>query len=110
MCFVAFPWLLLWNYFIFKPMNASGSPGWSVHLVLVISIVALVLPFWKWANSRTRLRFTRLVLEQGHCPSCGYALADIPAADDGCTVCPECGSAWRISPPDTSSTPFPDPR
>lgn len=31
----------------------------------------------------------------GYCAQCGYELKGLPKADDGCTVCPECGAAWR---------------
>lgn len=31
----------------------------------------------------------------GYCPSCGQDLTGTPADGDGCTVCPECGAAWR---------------
>lgn len=31
----------------------------------------------------------------GLCPSCAYDLRRVEAAADGCTVCPECGGAWR---------------
>lgn len=30
------------------------------------------------------------------CPSCRYDLAGLPTEPDGCTVCPECGAAWRF--------------
>ncbi len=33
------------------------------------------------------------------CPQCLYDLAGSPAEDDGCTVCPECGAAWRFGEP-----------
>ncbi|GJM18987.1 MAG: hypothetical protein DHS20C14_12000 [Phycisphaeraceae bacterium] len=32
----------------------------------------------------------------GVCWSCGYDLKGLPAAADGCVVCPECGAAWRV--------------
>jgi hypothetical protein len=38
-----------------------------------------------------------VVLSAGHCASCGYELAQLPPEDDGCTVCPECGAAWRLT-------------
>lgn len=28
---------------------------------------------------------------------CGYDLKDVPRAEDGCSVCPECGGAWRVA-------------
>src|SRR5262245_35378401 len=31
----------------------------------------------------------------GLCPCCLYGLAEIPPAQDGNVVCPECGGAWR---------------
>jgi hypothetical protein len=37
------------------------------------------------------------VLSIGHCPSCTYRLFDIEEEADGCTVCPECGGAWKLS-------------
>jgi len=32
----------------------------------------------------------------GLCPSCAYQIDEIEPDDDDCTVCPECGGAWRI--------------
>lgn len=37
----------------------------------------------------------RFMVGAGACASCDYPLAGVPEAVDGCTVCPECGSAWR---------------
>lgn len=30
------------------------------------------------------------------CPACAYRIAGVPPEPDGCTVCPECGAAWRM--------------
>jgi len=30
------------------------------------------------------------------CPACGFDLVPSPVESDGCTVCPECGAAWRL--------------
>lgn len=30
------------------------------------------------------------------CPSCRYSLRGLTPEADGCTVCPECGAAWRM--------------
>ena len=38
----------------------------------------------------------RCVLSIGHCPSCAYRISDIEIESDGCTVCPECGGAWKL--------------
>lgn len=43
-------------------------------------------------------------LAEGRCPSCGYDLTRIAPEPDRCSVCPECGAAWRLPP---SSLPNP---
>lgn len=30
------------------------------------------------------------------CPACEFSLRDLLPQADGCTVCPECGAAWKI--------------
>ncbi|MEM1165048.1 MAG: hypothetical protein AAGI30_02020 [Planctomycetota bacterium] len=30
------------------------------------------------------------------CPACDFDLDELVPEDDGCTVCPECGTAWRV--------------
>ncbi|MBX3387428.1 MAG: hypothetical protein KF768_12735 [Phycisphaeraceae bacterium] len=37
-----------------------------------------------------------LYLLAGQCAACGYSIGDLRSAEDGCTVCPECGGAWRL--------------
>jgi hypothetical protein len=31
-----------------------------------------------------------------YCPACGHNLRGVSTESDGCTVCPECGAAWRV--------------
>ena len=38
-------------------------------------------------------------LERGVCGSCCYSIESLPSDPDGCTVCPECGAAWKLPPP-----------
>lgn len=38
----------------------------------------------------------RLLLKHRRCASCAYDLAGTPMQPDNCTVCPECGAAWRL--------------
>lgn len=35
-------------------------------------------------------------LEERLCPACGCGLRGVEAEADGCSVCPECGAAWRL--------------
>ncbi len=52
-------------------------------------------------RSRVQARANTLVetmLKDRHCPSCAYPLEGLrPDPEDGCTVCPECGGAWRLA-------------
>lgn len=40
----------------------------------------------------------RQYTDAGHCGRCLYGLSGLRAEADGCTVCPECGAAWRLTP------------
>ena len=51
---------------------------------------------------RRGVSMARAIAAHGHCATCGYLLVDLPAAPDGCTVCPECGSAWKITAPQSA--------
>ncbi len=35
-------------------------------------------------------------LASGFCPNCRYGLQSLRPEEDGCTICPECGAAWRV--------------
>ena len=66
----------------------------SASLVFLCSI-----PWFAWYNSK-RSRFGKvaaLLLKRLRCPHCGYDLRMLPAdPEDGATVCPECGCAWKL--------------
>lgn len=56
-------------------------------------------PWWVW-NRLKRSRFGKVaaaMLKYSRCPHCGYDLRLLPTdPEDGATVCPECGCAWRL--------------
>jgi hypothetical protein len=56
--------------------------------------------FWIVWFAIKRRRFGHVaaaMLAQRRCPHCGYDLRALPAeAQDGATVCPECGCAWHL--------------
>lgn len=37
------------------------------------------------------------MLRRLRCPSCTYDITGVEPGGDGCTVCPECSAAWRMS-------------
>jgi hypothetical protein len=75
----------------------------SGHVSLAVSI-AIVVVFAGGAvaiGGRSLVRanwptWRRVMLAEGHCPSCGYGLMELKEQEDGCRVCAECGAAWRV--------------
>lgn len=53
-----------------------------------------------WCFSRTVWRNASCAIatmtRAGLCPACAYRIDDCQPEADGCTVCPECGGAWRV--------------
>jgi hypothetical protein len=82
------------------PALLGALPAWLILPAIVLAWLgfAFVLTLTleripitrgsRWVNSQ--------VSELGVCYACGYDLVDLPAEGDGCTVCPECGAAWRV--------------
>lgn len=87
--------MLLWSFWT-APMG-KRTIGRAIGFAGVI--VSGVL-FWHFWYKRRRAVFERRLVERGRearaCPACGYGLGECAAAEDGCTVCPECGGAWNL--------------
>ena len=63
-------------------------------------VASVVFPAWSlWLGLR-RNRTERtcwFMLSCRRCPHCGYDIRGLPTDyEDGATVCPECGCAWRL--------------
>lgn len=55
------------------------------------------LAFWKSARRSRFHRIHKIMLEHIRCPHCGYDMRLLPTdPQDGATVCPECGCAWKL--------------
>lgn len=77
----------------------TGSFG-SAPLAQSASLVWFsIIPWLIWMGIK-RARFGKVaaaMLEYLRCPHCGYDLRLLPTdPEDGATVCPECGCAWRL--------------
>lgn len=70
-------------------------------LIGIGGFLAMPPVIW-WLMRSHRQEVASMVTREHYCASCGYSLREIDAAPDGCTVCPECGSAWRITSKDQS--------
>ncbi len=63
----------------------------------MFALPPLVVVVFLWSGRRyVRDGYHRVFLAKEYCPSCGYRLLGAPPEGDGCTVCPECGAAWRL--------------
>lgn len=69
--------------------------------VILSAIVAGVISFW-WLSINFWLklfasRFVKAIRPTGRCVRCLYDLSGCPVEPDDCRVCPECGSAWKVT-------------
>ncbi len=91
--------LALGGYLVVSALTGHVHSSWidrGLLLVLIAGFVGLTLH----EHSRHAIRrCARALLEERRCPSCAYDLQGLAPAPDGCTVCPECGAAWRTHRP-----------
>lgn len=80
--------------------------GWQETLLLgglassyLLLVLLLTIPVATNAGQRARIKQVDEVLAAGKCPVCSQCLPTGAVEADGCTVCPECGSAWRLPEP-----------
>lgn len=86
------------------PLPESFLLVLALASAIVIGLTGLFLPyaaiwFWSWRFGRRAL--ARSMLKRGFCPACKYAIATVHPKTDGCTVCPECGAAWKLNAPNS---------
>ncbi len=55
---------------------------------------------WLFIRRKRFHKVAAVLLAYGHCPHCGYNLANLPLDEvEGVTICPECGCAWQLPQP-----------
>ncbi|MCC5821808.1 MAG: hypothetical protein LAT64_00810 [Phycisphaerales bacterium] len=81
----------------------SGPSHQTMYGVVAVGLiaVAVVNPI---AIRRRRSKLAGQLAWFSECLACAYPLDELEPDPDGCTVCPECGAAWRIGvqPSDTA--------
>lgn len=92
-------------------MIFSGSAGARgvVAAVLMLNLMLFVggmLTALIWMGRRAGVsdELAGFRLPRGECAACAHPIREIPAEADGCTVCPECGAAWRLGDRGAGST------
>lgn len=84
--------------------RAFNSQAIGMTIAMIVFVLAYGIIGWVVVTAifrRNAQRIARTIAAAGHCPTCGYSFAELEAAADGCTVCPECGGAWRAAAPAT---------
>jgi hypothetical protein len=81
------PLLKVPDFLVFLLFGVIGQ----VLIVVAQSLVIYKAARWLWAPIEARE-----MLRKNLCPHCRFSLAAIVPDPDGCTVCPECGAAWKL--------------
>ncbi len=78
-----------------------AAKQWGVILKESVPMIYIFIwPFVAWGHLRKKRFGSIAAAMKKHlrCPHCGYDLRDLPVDEnDGATVCPECGCAWKLT-------------
>jgi hypothetical protein len=96
-------WVALWftawfAYFRFF----STWKGWDPVLIMFATLYftfpfAAVYVGYRKAKRARRESIRQVMLKHLRCPHCGYDIRGLRTVpEDGATICPECGCAWRL--------------
>jgi len=79
---------------IIRPSALSSTARYLLPLSASLTFLYLL---WIIARRIRSRRVVEIMLEYLRCPHCGYDLRMLLAdPQDGATVCPECGCAWKL--------------
>lgn len=79
---------------IVQDIRAVRPPGIMACLLFVASVLWTLRACRGLGNDPRRIIDS--LLWRTRCGSCGNDLRALEPADDGCTLCPECGAAWKL--------------
>ncbi len=75
----------------------GGSLGWFLMVFVLVPCSGLVLVWQGRLVLAARARWwVKRRLPHQQCAACEFSLAGLAPEPDGCTVCPECGAAWKL--------------
>ena len=94
--------MIAWNWMV--PLLTGGSTSvdyfssriqsqFWFHLIVFGGIMGGYFKLYTWRSAKAA---RRAMLRAELCVSCAYPLDGCQPEPDGCTVCPECGAAWRL--------------
>lgn len=78
--------------------NVNGPMSYHVAalIMLLAPILVWLTTFLLICAKIGRDRLVSDLRDRRRCAACFYPLDDCKPEPDGCTVCPECGAAWRL--------------
>jgi hypothetical protein len=71
-------------------------PSKWTFAVGIMNIAALITTIFHSVLRFDRIYALHYLPMHSMCPACGHSLTGLAPESDGCTVCPECGAAWKI--------------
>lgn len=77
-------------------VGALGLLSWGGKFAFNLGVPLLLMGVFAASFDPLPEHMMRLLLKHRRCASCAYDLAGTPVQPDLCTVCPECGAAWRL--------------
>ncbi|MBY0112661.1 MAG: hypothetical protein K2Y21_07560 [Phycisphaerales bacterium] len=86
--------------FLLGVLLLGGTVGlWGFLALCGVSLLFSFCGAWVF-DRRVKIPGTAAArIERGLCGSCVYPIETTSPQPDGCTVCPECGAAWKLPPP-----------
>jgi hypothetical protein len=90
--------------FVYQQLRQEYPDAARLFALISVATLTGMLIYRGRRASNTTPFIVLAFLDERRCPSCGYDLTGCDTAEDGCTVCPECGAAWRIGPAQPSAT------
>ena len=85
---------------VFIAARTSPTPTWHAWLWMGGGVALMWVPqLWHYWRAPSSMEIVGILKRSGICPGCSYDLSRTHVAADGCTVCAECGGAWKVLKP-----------
>lgn len=78
-------------------LGLGGSLGLALFVLVLLPCAGLIAAWQVRLLVAARARWwMQRRLPHSQCAACAFHLDDLTPEPDGCTVCPECGAAWKL--------------
>lgn len=77
--------------------KGSDMAAWMAFAGMCLIYFLVIICSARAAAPTMLGRHSRILLSHHRCGACGYSLRGSLPKQDGCTVCSECGTAWRLT-------------